>query len=78
MKREELRRLLAANGVRDDAYELSGGDVDEAYVLGKERGRWVVFYSERGLRSGVQRFQSEDEACRYLYEELLGDSAARR
>lgn len=78
MTREDLRRRLRAEGVREDAYNLDGELVDESYVLEREGARWVVYYSERGLRTGMTSFTNEDEACDYLYERLHGDPTTRQ
>lgn len=71
MNRSELGEILRAEGIRSDAYDLNGGrDKTEAYVLREEPFGWTVFYSERGLESGPQTFDSEAEACEYLLARL--------
>ncbi len=78
MTKEELRHKLRAEGVRDDAYNLGGESVDESYVLQREGDFWVVYYSERGLRSGATLFITEDEACAYLCERLHRDPTTKQ
>jgi hypothetical protein len=78
MMKEELRRKLRAEGIRDDAYDVDGELVDERYVLQRQGDSWVVYYSERGLRSHETSFRSEDEACAYLYERLQRDPTTKR
>ena len=34
---------------------------------------WSVYYSERGLESGLKLFASEEEACEYLLKLLRDD-----
>src|SRR3954447_22643072 len=51
-----LRRLLDAEGIDPCAYSLDGGLPDEAYVLEHRPGCWVVYYSERGLRTAQTGF----------------------
>lgn len=70
MSVEELRLLLRRRPVPPDAFALLSGAPDEAFVLERDGHHWVVFYSERGLRSEESRFTSEDEACSELYGRL--------
>lgn len=78
MNRTTLKALLDAENVDPAAYSLDGGMPLEAYVLDRQSPRWVVFYSERGLRTGEVHFETEDEACHYLLELVLRDSTTRR
>lgn len=64
--RAKLRRL----GVPEDAYSLGDGLKNEAYVLERSGSAWVLFYSERGMRTGEQSFASEDAACAELLRQL--------
>lgn len=73
---EVLMWLKAAN-IRPDAYDLSGGSVDEAYVLRPCGFGWEVFYSERGLQTGLRRFAAEDAACDYFRSLISGDPTTR-
>jgi hypothetical protein len=72
-----LRRVLDVEGVDPDAYSLTGGAPSETYVLEPGPGRWSVFYSERGLRTGEAVFHTEDDACRHLLDLLLRDPTTR-
>ena len=45
--------------------------------LEPKAGGWVVFYFERGLRSGERWFETENEACDFLAERLLADPSSR-
>ena len=38
----------------------------------REGSRWIVYYSERGGRYGIERFTTEDAACRRLLSHLTG------
>ncbi len=74
MTRQELEKKLRSLGIHDDAYKLDGGLPNECYVLAKQTdGKWEVYYSERGLRSGSKEFDSESEACEELLEWLIRD-----
>ncbi len=77
MKRDELREEARKAGVRDDAYSLEGGLPSERDVLDSGPHGWFVYYSERGLRTGLRSFASEDAACDYLLELLIEDETTR-
>jgi hypothetical protein len=57
---------------------LHGERADEALVMEGQGTAWVVYYAERGLRSGERSFESEDEACRFMLDRLLRDPTTRR
>jgi hypothetical protein len=68
----ELGRVLVELGVNSDAYCLTGGLPNEAYTIEPSAGRWLVYYSERGCRRGLQEFASESDACHELLDRVLG------
>jgi hypothetical protein len=71
---EKLKEMLVADGIDERAYSLDGMRRDEALILEtKAEDTWIVYYSERGLRTGESYFGSESEACEYLLEKLLKD-----
>jgi len=67
----ELQRKLDSEGIRSDAYSLNGGFPNEAFCLAKENGKWEIYYSERGNKSGLKIFDKEEEACQYFYDCLI-------
>ena len=75
---DRLNVLLHAMNVRDDAYALSGGHPSECYVLDHRGHEWAVYYSERGSESGLEKFPSEDLACRHLLDLVMRDKTTRR
>ena len=77
MDRNQLAATLQREGIRPDAYALNGGHPSEAYVLDREGGRWIVYYSERGLRTGLESFIDEADACRHLLALLRNDTSTR-
>ncbi|GAB2771711.1 hypothetical protein GCM10027039_36280 [Terrabacter koreensis] len=77
MTRTRLKRELDELGVDPTAYGLSGGHPSEAYVLGDRKTEWVVYYSERGLETGLRSFPNEDLACRYVLELISRDASSR-
>lgn len=77
MNRNELSVVLSREGIRSDAYDLSGGCGDERYCLEVSQGVWSVYYSERGIQSGRRDFASESDACEYLFQILKNDPSTR-
>lgn len=79
MNREQLKSRLAALRIDPTAYSLSGGLPNECLVLNQEpNGKWEVYYSERGEKSGLRIFDSEESAAQYFLDVILHDSAVRR
>lgn len=54
MNKQELEEVLLLNKVPKDLYSLSGGLPNESYCLEKEKNRWHVYYSERGIKTSTQ------------------------
>jgi len=78
MTKTELRTKLDRAGVYAHSYWLDGGFPNERYVLSQEpNGRWEVYYSERGQKTGLQLFDSESAACEYFLDHLLKDPTVR-
>jgi hypothetical protein len=75
---ERLAELLVHRGVDPASYSLKGGHPSERYVPDQRGCDWVVYYSERGLETGLQAFQSEDLACRHLADLLWKDQTVHR
>lgn len=71
MKKNDLANKLKEEGIQKESYSLEGGLPNEAYCLNKAKDGWEVYYSERGGKSGLQKFYSEDDACNYLYRLLI-------
>jgi hypothetical protein len=76
MNKKELRQVLHNEGIREEAFDLSGGHLPETLTLAEVYGRWLVYYSERGLESGKKEFATEAEACAYLLTLLRADPNA--
>lgn len=71
MTKIELQKRLQEEHIRNDAYCLDGGLPNEAFCLNKNGKQWEVYYSERGGKSGLKIFNSEEEACSYFYNLLV-------
>ena len=83
MDRASLREFLDREQIDPRSYGLDGAaglsaqDREERYFLEEAPSGWSVYYSERGLRSGEQSFDTEDDACRHLLDLLLRDRTTR-
>jgi hypothetical protein len=83
MDRSALRQFLDREQVDPRSYGLDGAsgvpvqDREERYFLEEVPSGWSVYYWERGLRSGEQSFDTEDEACNRLLDLLLRDRTTR-
>ena len=79
MNIEPLKDKLSSLKIDPSAYCLSGGLPNERQVLNQvSNNLWEVYYSERGEKSGLHIFDSEDDACQFFIDEILHDSAVRR
>ena len=78
MTREELERRLVNDGISPGAYDLFGGNKDNAYCLERTASGWLVYFRERGLRDWEHLFNSESEACEFLIQKISEDPGARR
>lgn len=70
MNRIRLKEILQNNQVPSDLYSLQGGFPSESYCLNKVNSNWEVYYSERGVKSGIINFDNESEACEYLLRQI--------
>ena len=71
MDRRGLQEFLDDEGVLPAGYDLDGRGVEDGLTLDSSAGNHKVLYTERGQSRTMREFTSEDEACRYLADELL-------
>lgn len=70
MNIRELEEKLDALAIPKDMYSImEGGLPNEKFCIVQEE-NWQVYYSERGCKTGLQEFESEESACEYFFEEL--------
>lgn len=68
MNRTDLRDKLNSLRVKPELYSLEGELLPDRIILYNSYNTWEVFYlGERGERSDMKLFSSEDEACEYIY-----------
>lgn len=71
MNIKQLEKLFIRSEVPKDAYSFSGGLPNEAYCMNRtEGGKWEVYYSERGQKTGLQVFEDEPGACLEMIRRL--------
>jgi hypothetical protein len=74
MKRDELKMTLERERVNPRFYSISGvtgAPIDDQCVLREDKGKWMVYYFERGQKTSLRIFESEHEACQYFLEWVL-------
>lgn len=71
MSISDLREFLLVNRVPEDAYSLNGGLPSEAYCINKEGHQWEVYYSERGRKSDLVKFDTESSASIYFQSLIM-------
>jgi hypothetical protein len=62
-----LEELLKEIGIPEHAYSLKGGLPNEVFCISKYGDIWQIYYSERGIKTGLQNFKNESEACEYFF-----------
>ncbi len=68
MRLVDIQERLDMSNIPRSAYSLNGGFPNEAYCIDKFEESWEVYYSERGERSDVRRFDGENEACSFFVD----------
>jgi len=71
MNIHQLELKLKSENFPVHAYSLNGGYPNEAFCIGQNNGKWEVYYSERGNKSSLKIFDTEEEACVCLYNWLV-------
>jgi hypothetical protein len=81
MTLSELHIKLNNNGINEDHYFLHGlfGSTNdsEKIALTIRKGKYTVeyetYFKERGEKHSIRIFTSEEEACEYIYKELIDE-----
>lgn len=66
MNIETLSNELIKLEIPVDAYSLTGGLPNESFCIGFAHNMWEVYYSERGGKTDLKKFEKESEACEYF------------
>ena len=84
MTLSKLRQRLIKEDVPNWAYWLDGGHPaanhpgGEACCIDQVGDEWQTYFSERGTKTNVKAFDSEEEACSYFYQWLIEDDTVSR
>ena len=70
MTRKQFITAVQSMGIPSDSYHFDGMGSGECYCVEVEGTNWISYYSERGQRQGIRRFNSEDDANDYLLATL--------
>lgn len=70
MNEIELSKKLASEKISKSLYSLDGGLPNEKVCLDYYNGKWIVYYSERGCRTGLTEFIHEYDACLFIYDKI--------
>jgi hypothetical protein len=72
MTRDELKYQLDLLKVNPNFYSLDGELLPDRMVIYNSYKEWQVFYfDERGNRNSIKTFNSEDKACKCLYDHFI-------
>ncbi len=77
MNLNELKKELESLGVNEQTYSLYSDIGDEKYCLERTGERWCFYYSERGQKTGERSFDTESDACEYMYSIIESDPTVR-
>lgn len=69
MNRKELDQILKQKGASEFEYSLYGIVQRECYCL-IEGEKWKIIYNNRGRIDPLAEFQTEAEACQFIYEKI--------
>lgn len=70
MKNNSLAEKLQEAGVPAEAYTLYSKARDETLTIEFEDGYWIVYYYERGLRTGLREFPDCKDAEEYFFDKI--------
>ncbi|MEJ7588847.1 MAG: hypothetical protein WKI04_14920 [Ferruginibacter sp.] len=74
---KELEKWMTDNCYHD-SYGINGRIIHEGYGLENAEYSWTWYYTERGGRDILARFQSEEEAVDYAFKKIIADGSANR
>ncbi len=76
MTRDQFLDAVRSHGIRPDAFSFDANS-DECYVAAGHGDGWDVYYSERGLQTGLRHFDTQSAALDTLLGKLLADPSTR-
>lgn len=73
----ELEKWMIESCYNFNSYSLKGNVIDEGYGIEINEGNFVWYYTERGQKDILKRFQSENEMAAYAYNHIKEDKWAK-
>ena len=70
MSIKELKELLMVKNVPQELYSLEGGLPCESYCIEKTEDKWLLYYSERGVKETINYYDTEDEVVDAFLSEI--------
>lgn len=80
MNKIELKQALDEERIDSHYYSLNGLSeeiYDNRVILENENSKWLVYYFEHGEKWDVSVFDTEDEACKFLFQWVIRDPNTR-
>lgn len=72
MNKSELKRMLEQADVPQEMYNLDEcGRDDEKFCMIQYGKKWNIFFSERGIKTTNESFETEEDACDFIYHQLI-------
>lgn len=71
MDKKQLGERLQQENINEYYYSLDGDLPNEAFCLHENNNHWEVYYSEKGNKSQLKSFESEEDACNYFYNWVM-------
>lgn len=72
MNKKELKIKLQQSGIDENLYNLDGkGRKDERFCIENTDGKWYVYFCERGVKTTNKIFDTENDACQFIFKQLL-------
>jgi len=72
MNRKELKIKLEQLGIRERIYSLYGKENPNTTVLAYRNRKWIVYgINERGNQHIDGIFETENDACEFLYQNMI-------
>lgn len=66
MNKFDLKSALDSLNVTPDCYSLDG-DRNESLCLESNSQTWSIYYSERGLKTQLESYDNENDACQRFF-----------
>ncbi|NDW19889.1 hypothetical protein D0T53_13400 [Dysgonomonas sp. 216] len=74
---QELENWMKRNCFNFNNYSINGNLINEGFGIDKVKGLFIWFYTERGQKSELKSFHTEQEVIKYAYEQIKTDKWAK-